>query len=119
MKQKGKIRCWIECCPLKITCEFDFGSNANASAARRNAPSADIVVRGDQLIAEFKPTGDQKAYDVKAETKLDAKTAEALGFKEITLLPGQYPLKMGNGMAKVSIKVRTVAADKKKANPSN
>ncbi len=111
MKPKGKIRCWVKCCPLEIGCEFDTGS----SGARRNAPSADIVIKGDQLIAEFKPTNDQTSYEVKAEMNLDAKTAEALGFKEITLLPGKYPLtKIANGMAKVSIKVKTIAGGKPK-----
>lgn len=111
MRPKGKIRCWIECCPLKISCEFDIGAY---SAARRGVPNASIVVRGNQLIAEFKRADEQKIYDVKSEMKLDAKTAEALGFKEIMLLPGQYPLtSMANDMVKVSIKVRTVAAPPK------
>jgi hypothetical protein len=112
---KQKIKCWVKCCPLEIGCQFN-----SARTASKTEPNADITVAGDQLVADFKPTGDQKVYEVKAETKLDASTAEALGFKEITLLPGQYAIApLRNGRAKVSIKVRTVAAKGKKADSTN
>lgn len=117
MKQKGRIECYVKCCPLEIGCKWVSG---NTSATRLADPGAQITVNGGQLLAEFKPTGAQKVYEVKQETKLDAQTAEALGFKEITLLPGQYPLNLlGNGRAKVAIKVRTVAAKSKKADAAN
>lgn len=113
MKQKGRIECYIKCCPLEIGCKWVTGS---ASATRLADPGAQITVSGGQLLAEFKPTGMQKVYEIKQETKLDAQTVEALGFKEITLLPGQYPLTpLGNGRAQVAIKVRTAGAKSKKA----
>lgn len=111
-KPKGKIKCWVECCPLQIGCTWEM------SAARGKPPNADITVKDGLLTADFKPTGDQKVYEVKQETRLDAKTAESLGFKEITLLPGQYPVTaLRNGLARVSIKVRTVPA--RAGNPSS
>jgi hypothetical protein len=101
-RPKGKINCWIKCCPLEIGCTWDL-------SAARGKPPADITVKDGSLTADFKPTGDQKVYDVKQETRLDAKTAEALGFKEITLLPGQYPVTtLRNGLARVTIKVKAV-----------
>ena len=103
-RQKGKINCWIKCCPLEIGCTWDL------SAARGKPPAA-ISVKDGILTADFKATSDQKAYEVKQETKLDAQTAESLGFKEITLLPGQYPLTaLRNGLTRMAIKVRTVPA---------
>ncbi|MBI1761219.1 MAG: hypothetical protein HYR56_07255 [Acidobacteria bacterium] len=117
MKQKGHIECYIKCCPIEIGCKWVSGS---ASATRLADPGAQITVNGRQLLAEFKPTAAQKVYEVKQETKLDAQTAEALGFKEITLLPGQYPLtQLGNGRAKVAIKVRTAGAKSKRADSSD
>jgi hypothetical protein len=106
-KQKGRIECWVKCCPWEVGCRWSPGGS---SATRQAAPGAQIKVSGGQMTAEFKPTGEQKVFEVKQETKLDAQTADAPGFKEITMLPGQYPVtKLGNGMAKVTIKVRTLA----------
>jgi hypothetical protein len=103
-RPKGKINCWIKCCPLEIGCTWEL-------SAARGKPPADITVKDGMLTADFKSSSDQKAYEVKQETKLDAKTAESLGFTEITLLPGQYPVTtLRSGLARVAIKVRTVPA---------
>ncbi|MGE0132583.1 MAG: hypothetical protein AB7U82_31245 [Blastocatellales bacterium] len=108
MKQKVCIECWIKCCPLNIGCQ-GYPCGPNSSAARKADSGAQITVTGKLLVAEFKPTGDQKIFEVKQETKLDAETASALGYKEITMLPGQYPVtKLDNGKAKVTIKVKTL-----------
>jgi hypothetical protein len=110
MKQKGHLECWVKCC-WEIGCKWVSG---NASTARLADPGAQIAISGGQLLAEFKPTGAQKVYEVRQETKLDAQTVEALGFKEITLLPGQYPLTpLGNGRVKVAIKIRAVKGKSK------
>jgi hypothetical protein len=101
---KQKIDCWVKCCPLEIGCRW-----SPASAARKADSGAQVMVTGKLLVAEFKPTGDQKIFEVKQETKLDAETADALGFKEITMMPGQYPVtKLDNGKAKVTINVKTL-----------
>lgn len=103
-KQKGRIECWVRCCPWEIGCRWNSSSSANRADA-----GAQVTVTGKLLIAEFKPTTDQMIFEVKRETKLDARTAEALGYKEITMLAGQYPItKLKNGNAKVTIKVKTL-----------
>jgi hypothetical protein len=108
MKQKICVECWIKCCPLNIGCQ-GYPCGSNSSVARKDGSGADVKVSDGQLIAEFKPTGEQKVFEVKQETKLDAQTADALGYKEITMLPGQYPVsKLENGKAKVTIKVKTI-----------
>jgi hypothetical protein len=103
---KQRIECWFKCPPLEVGCRWD---SARSSAASKANGGARIIVTGKLLVAEFKPTGDQKILEVKQETKLDAETAEALGFKEITMLPGQYPItKLEKGMAKVEIRVKPI-----------
>lgn len=103
---KQRIDCWVKCCPWEIGCKW---SPAGSSAARKADSGAQVMITGKLLVAEFKPTSDQKIFEVKQETKLDAETAEALGFKEVTMMPGQYPItKLENGKAKVTIKVKTV-----------
>jgi hypothetical protein len=89
---------------LEIGCRW-----SPASAARKADSGAQVIVTGKLLVAEFKPAGDQKVFEVKQETKLDAQTADALGFKEITMLPGQYPItRLEKGMAKVEIRVKPI-----------
>jgi hypothetical protein len=106
-KQKGHLECWVKCC-WEIGCKWVSGAG---SVARKADQGAQITVNNGQLIAEFKPAGEQRVFEVKQETKLDAETAEVMGFGEITLLPGQYPLtRLENGRAKVAIKVKTAAA---------
>lgn len=100
---KQRIECWVKCC-WEIGCRW-----GSASAARKADTDAQVIVTGKLLAAEFKPTGDQKTFEVKQETKLDAETASALGFKEVTMMPGQYPItKLDSGKAKVTIKVKTL-----------
>lgn len=109
MKQKMCIECWVKCCPFQIGCK-GYPCDPNSSVARKADSGAQVMITGKLLVAEFKPTDDQKTFEVKQETKLDAETAEALGFKEVTMMPGQYPItKLENGKAKVTIRVKTLS----------
>ena len=99
MKQKpGHLECWIQCCPLKIECKWA----PNTATARRSAPQTQVTVNSKQMTVEFTPKDDKKVYEVTQATKLDAQTAEALGYKEITVLPGKYPLTpLANGRMRI------------------
>lgn len=103
-KQKGRIECWVRCCPWEIGCRWN-----SSSSARKADSGAEVRVTGGQLLAEFKPTGEEKVFEVDKETKLDAQTADALGYKEITLKPGKYAItRLENGKAKVAVRVKAI-----------
>ena len=71
-KDERKVACTCNpCCPFKLTCEVE----PIYSIQRINESNADVRVKDEQLVIDFKE-----------ETKLDAATAKSLGFKEITVL---------------------------------
>lgn len=114
-KPRPKLKCYVRCCPIAIGCEITVGDGTQFQAStRQRAPNSEMTIKDGRLIIELRSPGEQNPYVINAETKLDPKTAQSLGFQDVTLLPGRYPLvPMKGGMARVSIKVRTVQENSK------
>lgn len=100
---KAKVRVIARCCPLVVIIIISGGANA-----RLGAPNGEATLEGNRLTLQLNSSGNQKEYLVDKETKLDDESAKALGYSEVILLPGKYPLRpLKGGKFEVTINART------------